>query len=164
MRRLFCDGVAIRCPLPDDRDTDVATYLPEELRGRIDEADQRRCRYCLTTEANSGIRLTYDHLTPGSKGGGTTFENVCLACCACNEFKGDATHAVDPVTAEVAPLFNPRVQRWSDHFVWSADATRVIGTSAMGRATVIALRMNQPIIVVARGRWARAGWHPPAER
>jgi hypothetical protein len=141
----------------------VALYLPEELRIRIDEADRGRCQYCLTTEDNSGIRLTYDHIIPRSKGGATSFENVCLACSACNEHKGGATLALDGVTGEVVPLFHPRAQRWSDHFAWSADATFVEGLTATGRATLIALRMNHPRIVVARGRWARMGWHPPAD-
>jgi hypothetical protein len=141
----------------------MATYLSEELRSRIEQADRRLCRYCLTTETNSGIRLTYDHITPVSKGGATSFENVCLACSACNEFKADATHAIDPLTGEALPLFNPREQPWDDHFVWSTNATRVEGSTPVGRATVIALRMNQPIVVTARGRWARAGWHPPTQ-
>ena len=141
----------------------MAIYLPDALRERIDEADRRVCRYCLTVEANSGVRLTYDHITPLSKGGETDFENVCLACSACNEFKADATHAVDPVTGEPVALFNPRAQVWREHFVWSTDTTRIEGVTATGRATVLALRMNQPLIVTARGRWARVGWHPPTE-
>jgi HNH endonuclease len=141
----------------------VATYVPEDLRCRIDEADLWRCRYCLIAEANSGIRLTHDHITPRSKGGETSFENVCLACSSCNEHKADATHAVDPLTGETVPLFNPRSQRWSDHFVWSTDTIRVEGSTPIGRATVIALRLNHPIIVTARERWSRVGWHPPAE-
>lgn len=141
----------------------MATYLSDDLRRRIDEADRRRCRYCLTVEENSGIRLTHDHITPVSKGGKTVFENVCLACSSCNELKGDATQVVDPLTGENVPIFNPRSQRWSDHFAWTADTTRVEGLTPVGRATVIALRMNRPIIVTARERWFRAGWHPPAE-
>lgn len=139
----------------------MSTYLSEELRSRIEQADRRRCRYCLTTEANSGIPLTFDHLTPVSKGGLTSFENVCLACRPCNEFKSDDMKVIDPVTGETVPLFNPRVHDWNDHFAWSADATRVEGMSAIGRATTIALRMNRPMIVAARSRWARVGWHPP---
>ncbi len=107
--------------------------------------------------------MTHDHITPTSKGGETAFENVCLACSACNEFKADSTHAVDPLTGETVPLFHPRAQRWSDHFAWSADTTRIEGTTPVGRATVVALRMNNPIIVTARGRWSLLGWHPPAE-
>lgn len=142
----------------------MSTYLPDDVRSRIHEADRDRCRYCLTCEANSGTPLTYDHITPRSRGGSTSFENVCRACRTCNEFKADAANAVDPVTGEVVPLFNPRTQRWDDHFGWSADATRVEGSTPIGRATVIALRMNHPTIVAARARWARIGWHPPGER
>jgi hypothetical protein len=142
----------------------VATYLSEELRARIEEADGGFCRYCLASELNSGMPLTYDHIEPRSKGGKTSFENVCLACRPCNEFKTDATHALDPLTGELAPLFNPRTEPWGEHFKWSSDATRVEGVSAVGRATVVALRMNRPAITTARGRWAEAGWHPPAGR
>jgi hypothetical protein len=78
----------------------VATYLADDLRARIEEADGGHCRYCLTSELNSGIPLTYDHLEPRSKGGTTSFENVCRACRPCNEFKSDATHAVDPLTGQ----------------------------------------------------------------
>ena len=141
----------------------MATYVPEGLRLRIDEADRRRCRYCPTAEANSGVRLTHDTITHVSKGGETLFENVCLSCSPCNEHKSDATHAIDPISGEAVPLFHPRQDRWSDHFAWSADATPVLGLTPVGRATVIALRLNRPLIVAARGRWARVGWHPPAE-
>jgi hypothetical protein len=141
----------------------VSTYVAEELRSRIEEADRGRCRYCLTSEANSGIPLTLDHLTPISKGGLTSLENVCLACRPCNEFKSDGMKVIDPVTGETVTLFNPRNQAWRDHFSWSPDATRVEGATAVGRATVVALRMNRPMIVAARGRWTRVGWHPPDE-
>lgn len=160
MRQRSCSGADAPVIRPDGSAV-VATYLPEELRARIDDADRRVCQYCLTAEANSGVRLTYDHIMPASKGGATDFENLCLACSACNEFKADASRGVDPVTGELVALFHPRVQRWNEHFAWSADMTRVEGLTSVGRATVLALRMNQPLIVTARGRWARVGWHPP---
>lgn len=139
----------------------MAAYISGDLRRRIDEADRRRCRYCLTAEAISGVRLTHDHIMPVSKGGESTFENVCLACSACNEHKSDVTHAVDPISGESVPLFHPRIHIWIDHFAWSTDATRIEGLTPVGRATVIALRLNHPLIVTARARWARVGWHPP---
>lgn len=142
----------------------MATYLAEDLRARLEEADGGFCRYCLTSELNSGMPLTYDHIEPRSKGGKTSFENVCRACRPYNEFKSDATHALDPLTGEPSLLFNPRTEAWAEHFRWSADGMRVEGVSAVGRATVIALRMNRPAITTARGRWAEAGWHPPAGR
>ena len=139
----------------------MALYIAKELREQIRTADNGRCAYCQTSEANSGIPLTHDHIQPRAKGGQTTFENLCQACRPCNEHKSDLTEAIDPSTGETVPLFNPRLQRWSDHFEWSADGIQIIGLTMIGRATVIALQMNNVTIVPARRRWAEAGWHPP---
>jgi len=38
---------------------------------------------------------------------------------------------------------------------------RVVGLTAIGRATIVALKMNNEVIVDARRRWVSAGWHPP---
>ncbi|MBE9225685.1 HNH endonuclease [Phormidium sp. LEGE 05292] len=140
----------------------MSTYISESLRNLIAESDRQRCCYCLTSEANSGIPMSYDHIQPVSKGGETSFKNVCLACRSCNEFKSDATEAVDPVTGETVPLFNPRTQNWYEHFAWSYDSTKIEGLTNIGRATIVRLRMNNSVIVAARRRWAISGWHPPA--
>lgn len=126
----------------------MSTYIPERLKTQIEKCDRARCCYCLTSEANSGIPMTYDHILPCSKGGTTTFENLCLACRTCNEYKSDSTEAEDPLTGETVPLFNPRTQKWIDHFTWSLDSTRVEGLTPTGRATIAALRMNNSIICV----------------
>jgi hypothetical protein len=140
----------------------MSTRIPEALRTQIDATDRGSCCYCLTSEAVSGVPLTYDHITPTSRGGVTTFDNVCLACQTCNEFKTNTTWAVDPLTQESTPLFQPRQNHWQDHFAWSLDGTKIEGTTAIGRATVVALRMNHALIVAARRRWCAVGWHPPA--
>ena len=139
----------------------MSAYIPESLKTQIREGDCYRCCYCLTSEANSGLPMSFDHIHPQSKGGNTSFENVCLACRSCNEYKSDLTEAQDPLTGEIVPLFNPRAQQWSEHFAWSPDATRVEGQTPVGRATIAALRMNNPVIVAARSRWVISGWHPP---
>lgn len=138
----------------------MSAYIPDGLKAQIEQEDRQRCCYCLTSEANSGISMTFDHIQPRSKGGATSFENVCLACRTCNEYKSNSTTAIDPLTGEMNPLFNPRTQQWSEHFTWSLDATKVEGLTAIGRATVTTLRMNNAVIVAARYRWAISGWHP----
>lgn len=141
----------------------MATYISAELKTKIEQLDHRRCCYCLTSESNSGIPMTFDHIQPVSKGGLTRFENLCLACRSCNEYKSNQTEAIDPLTGEITSLFNPRQQQWSDHFVWSPDGTKIEGLTAIGRATVTALRMNNTVIVAARSRWTISGWHPPKD-
>jgi hypothetical protein len=140
----------------------VSAYVPEALKNRIQASDRQQCCYCLTSEANSGMPMTLDHIQPVSKDGATSFVNVCLACRSCNEYKSDLVEAQDPLTGEVVLLFNPRMQQWSEHFTWSLNATRVEGQTAIGRATIAALRMNNSVIVAARSRWVISGWHPPA--
>jgi len=60
-------------------------------------------------------------------------------------------------------LFNPRQQKWSEHFAWSEDGTEIQGLTPYGRATVVALKLNNPEIVVARRLWVSAGWWPPED-
>ncbi len=130
----------------------MSVYIPVSLRNQIREFDRNRCRYCQRRETLSGIPMTFDHIHPLSKGGVTSFENVCLACRACNEFKGDCVTAQDLFIQEIVPLFNPRTQKWHDHFSWGDDGTRVEGKTSVGRVTVFTLQMNNQVIVTARRR------------
>jgi hypothetical protein len=82
----------------------VSAYIPESLKTQIREGDRDRCCYCLTSEANSGLPMSFDHIQPQSKGGNTSFENVCLACRSCNEYKSNLTEAQDPLTGEIVPF------------------------------------------------------------
>jgi hypothetical protein len=45
-------------------------------------------------------------------------------------------------TGRRVPLFNPRRDRWHDHFRRSRDQVRLYGRTAIGRATVALLRLN----------------------
>lgn len=139
----------------------MSIYLSEPLRRQLEEADDHRCAYCQTLQANSGQRMVPDHIMPESKGGERTFGNLCFACRRCNEYKSSRTDAVDPLTGQTVPLFHPRQQAWTEHFSWEDSGTKIVGLTAVGRATLVALQMNHEIIVAARQRWVSAGWHPP---
>ena len=135
----------------------MSIYLPGELRRQLEEADGHRCAYCQTTQANSGQRMVPDHIIPESK---KVFDNLCFACRLCNEYKGSRTAGIDPLTGQTVPLFHPRQQNWFDHFAWEEDGTRITGLTAVGRATVVTLQMNNEVILPARQKWVSAGWHP----
>ncbi|WP_228371380.1 hypothetical protein [Trichormus azollae] len=45
--------------------------------------------------------------------------------------------------------------------MWSADGTGVEGITAVARATIIRLRMNNPLIIVAPKHWVISGRHRP---
>jgi hypothetical protein len=113
--------------------------------------------------AITGARLVIDHIIPEAAGGQTAWENLCVACHSCNEFKGAQVDAQDSLTGERVPLFHPQRQLWHEHFCWSEDSSNILGLTPTGRATVAALNMNHSAIVEARRRWARVGWHPPQD-
>ena len=139
----------------------MSTYLSIELRQRLQEVDNEHCAYCQTTQANTGQLMTIDHIIPESKGGLTTFENLCFACRQCNESKGDRVMAQDPFTGEMVRFYHPRQDSWNDHFVWDETRTQLMGLTAIGRATIIGLNINNAVIVFTRQRWVSVGWHPP---
>lgn len=105
--------------------------------------------------------MEVDHLIPESLGGPTEEDNLWLACSLCNEHKGNRIAAHDPETGEQVRLFDGRHQHWSEHFAWTADGERIVGVTAIGRATVLALELNRPSLVNARRAWVSVGWHPP---
>jgi hypothetical protein len=107
-------------------------------------------------------RLEIEHLVPISKGGTSDESNLWLSCPLCNAAKGDRLTARDPLTGNDVPLFNPRTQKWSEHFGWSDDGLRIVGKSVVGRATSALLHLdNDPDALLVRSYWVQAGWHPP---
>ncbi|MEW6208233.1 MAG: HNH endonuclease signature motif containing protein [Acidobacteriota bacterium] len=130
-----------------------------KLRHLVAERAQWRCEYCLSPSAYSMQSLEADHIIPISKGGRNTADNLALSC-GCNRFKSNKTHARDPRTGKLAPLFNPRRQEWSKHFEWSADSLSIIGRTATGRATVEELNLNRRQLINLRRALIAIGEHP----
>jgi hypothetical protein len=106
-------------------------------------------------------QLEVEHIIPAAAGGSNDESNLWLACRLCNCFKAHHTSHVDPTSGQEVLLFHPRSQKWNEHFQWSADGTRILGTTACGRATVEALRLNNLVATTVRRYWVEAGWHPP---
>jgi hypothetical protein len=121
------------------------------------------CEYCRTPVSYSADPFSAEHIKPAARGGTPTLENLAFSCQGCNNHKFTSVEAIDLVTAEMVPLFNPRTERWSDHFAWSEDSTTVIGLTAIGRATIGKLRLNRPGVVNLRRLLNAAGRHPPPE-
>ncbi|HLY78945.1 MAG TPA: HNH endonuclease, partial [Caulobacteraceae bacterium] len=59
---------------------------PAFTRFNVFLRDSFSCQYC-----SSSDELTFDHVTPRSRGGRTTWENIVTACARCNLMKGGRT-------------------------------------------------------------------------
>lgn len=138
-------------------------HIPEKVKKKVREAAGHRCGYCVSPQHLVMARLEIEHLIPLSKGGTNEELNLWLACPICNGHKADQTEAMDPETDQIVPLFNPRKQKWHEHFSWSAEGLKIVGKTPTGRATVIALFLaDDPDALLVRSYWIQAGWHPPA--
>jgi hypothetical protein len=139
------------------------TALSDTVRQQVFVRAEYRCEYCLTSRRVIGMPLVVDHVCPKTLGGSDALDNLCAACYRCNEYKGARTHGLDPVTGELVLLFNPRIQRWREHLAWANGGTHIVSLTATGRATVVALRLNNEYVVEARILWIARQWHPPAK-
>lgn len=120
-----------------------------------------RCEYCRLPTRGQVATFPVDHVNPRTAGGTDHPDNLALACPRCNGHKWAATDAPDPDTGEVVALFNPRADAWADHFAWSAEELgRLLGRTAIGRATAARLRMNDPTVVALRALLADVGLFP----
>jgi hypothetical protein len=138
------------------------THISENVKQRVRQRAGNRCEYCLCHQDYVMGWLQIDHVIPTVKDGSDDEDNLCLACEFCNQYKWTKTDGVDPQSGQWVPLFDPRRQNWADHFSWSKSGAEIIGLTAIGRATVIALRLNNALAITVRQNWINAGWHPPA--
>ena len=58
-------------------------------RSNVYARDNHTCQYC--AESFSPSKLTYDHVLPRSRGGGTSWTNIVTACVDCNRRKAART-------------------------------------------------------------------------
>lgn len=103
-----------------------------------------------------------DHIIPRARSGANDLSNLAFCCRGCNMRKHTAISGRDPVTGNMAPLFHPRKDRWSDHFCWSVDLVEVVGLTPVGRATISRLGLNREPLVNLRRRMVKTGEHPPS--
>jgi hypothetical protein len=123
--------------------------VPISLQRRVRLRAGDRCEYCRIAQVSQEATFHVDHVLPRAAGGATSFENLALACVSCSLRKGARTTAIDPISGDATQLFHPRGQAWVEHF--SADASgEIMGHTAIGRATVVALSMNRVLAVRIR--------------
>ena len=98
------------------------------------------CEYCLLPQDSSSLKHHIEHVVPRQHGGSDDQGNLALACHRCNLRKGPNLTGIDPITREIVPLFDPRHDRWLEHFRFRGPV--IEGLSAVGRTTVRVLSMN----------------------
>jgi 5-methylcytosine-specific restriction endonuclease McrA len=111
------------------------------------------CEYCLLSQDSCSLTHHIEHVVPRQHGGTDDHSNLALACHRCNLRKGPNLTGIDPITGEIVPLFDPRRDRWFDHFRFRGPV--IEGVTAVGRTTVKVLSMNDTRRIERRELLAR---------
>jgi hypothetical protein len=122
--------------------------MDASIRKRVRDRGRGRCEYCLLPQTAIWLRFHVEHIIARQHGGEDDVENLALACPQCNSFKGPNLASIDPKTARLTRLFNPRRDAWQRHF--ALVGAEIIGRTIAGRATVALLQMNSEEMLLLR--------------
>jgi len=122
-----------------------SSYVSAELRRLVQDRARGLCEYCLLHESD-----TYR--------GPTTEDNLAFACQPCNRAKASDIASVNPGTQALVRLFNPRRDRWGDHF--TLVGFEIIGITPVGEATARILAFNSPRRLAERQALIEEGSFP----
>lgn len=132
--------------------------VPAAVRRQVQQRAGGRCEYCGLPEALGRLSHQVDHILPPRHLGSEDLINFAWACFRCNNNKGTDIGTVDLATMQRTWLYNPREQRWDEHFEIDTQGY-IVGKTTQGRATARLLEMNiEPEVELRRlfvesGQW-----------
>jgi hypothetical protein len=137
------------------------TRIPAAMRRAVIDGAKHCCEYCGIPEDAVLAPHEPDHVIGEQHGGTTDLENLALACFRCSRFKGPNIATLDPQTSVLIPLYNPRIDRWHEHFRLVEGTIEPI--SQIGRGTAKLLHFNDEQRVILRAELMRQGRYVPPQ-
>jgi hypothetical protein len=99
-----------------------------------------------------------DHIVSRKHGGPSSAENLAWCCLRCNIRKGTDLGSLTAVGGQLIRLFNPRTDRWSDHF--RLKGAVIDPMTPEGEVTARLLQLNLDKRVVERVLLLATGTYP----
>jgi hypothetical protein len=140
----------------------MSSYVSVELRRLVAERAGGACEYCLIFERDTFFGCQVDHVIAEKHGGPTIADNLAIACAVCNRAKGSDIASIVPGLQAIVRLFNPRADRWAEHFRFDERSLRTEGISDIGAATAALLGFNEVERILERQWLAQIGHLPYA--
>jgi len=134
------------------------TYIKAELRQLVVDRAGGCCEYCRLSQDDGGFAFHFEHIIAEKHGGETSANNLCFSCPSCNLYKGSDISSVDPLTKRLTALFNPRTDKWEQHF--SLIGGRLEPLTPEGRVTAFLLHLNRPEAIIERNSLITLGRYP----
>ena len=98
--------------------------MDESVRQLVRDRAEHRCEYCRLLQRHLPFStFQIELIRPKKHGGNDDPVNLALACERCNSHKGPNLTGIDPQTQQIVQLFDPRQNRWADHFESSPSRT-----------------------------------------
>ncbi len=139
----------------------MTRYVSADLRRLVESRASRICEYCLIHESDTFLGCQVDHVIAEKHGGATAAENLCYACTFCNRSKGSDIGSLTTGTREFTRFYNPRADRWTDHF--SLNGVIIEPRTTVGEVTARILGFNDATRVLEREALQTIGRFPSPE-
>jgi len=118
----------------------MSNHASPETRQIVASRANFICEYCLIAEEDAYFRFQVEHLISRKHGGSSELENLAFACVFCNRHKGSDIASLKPGTNELVRFYNPRTDRWREHF--QLKGVVIDSLTEIGEATARILQMN----------------------
>ena len=137
----------------------MTSYVPAALRRHVAERASGVCEYCLIHEDDTFFGCQVEHVIAEKHGGATTADNLAYACVFCNRHKGSDISSLSEA-GQLTRLYNPRTDRWADHFRIDQDGITLHPVTELGAVTAKLLNFNHADRLVERDALVAAARYP----
>ena len=134
------------------------TYVPVQIKRQVIQRATDCCEYCRLSQEDYPFSFHMEHVISEKHDGPTTLENLALSCPTCNSFKGSDIAGADKETGKPVFLYNPRKQKWEDHFV--IVNMLIEGKTPEGKLAVRLLQLNHTDRLTSRALLIKLGRFP----
>jgi hypothetical protein len=131
------------------------------MRRAVITRSHNGCEYCGVPQDDTLAPHKPDHVIGEQHGGQTNLDNLAYACFRCNRLQGPNIATLDPLTNLMTPLYNPRQDRWDDHFRLNGAVIEPL--TPIGRGTAMLLRFNDEQRVLLRAELLAADRYAPPQ-
>jgi hypothetical protein len=138
----------------------MSRYISEDLRNLVVARAESLCEYCLTHEDDTFFGCHIDHVISVKHDGPTEADNLAYACAFCNRQKGSDVGSILWQTGEFVRFFNPRTDRWPEHFRLNGAVIEPL--TGIGEVTARILDFNNSDRILERQALIDRGRYPTA--
>jgi hypothetical protein len=136
----------------------MSRWISAELRQVVAARADFLCEYCLVAEENTFYGCEVDHIISLKHGGASDADNLAYACALCNRYKGSDIGSISWATGEFRRFFNPRTDRWAEHFHLEQEFIKPL--TLIGEVTARILEFNNSARLHEREEMILFGKYP----